>query len=85
MILSTMVKNYPMVAFHHETQRLAVGTPPGPVAIYDVRTCAKWKILEGHTRSITCVEFDKKGNMLASYSAQDLTLRFWKVGNAGFF
>jgi WD40 repeat protein len=80
-----MVKSFPMIAFHHETQRLAVGTPTGPIAIYDVRTSAKWKILEGHIKNVSCVEFDQKGNMLASYSALDLTLRLWKVGNAGFF
>lgn len=62
-----------------------MGTPTGPIAIYDVRTSAKWKILEGHIKNVSCVEFDQKGNMLASYSALDLTLRLWKVGNAGFF
>jgi hypothetical protein len=31
------------------------------------------------------LSFDSKGNMLASYSAVDLTLRLWKVGNTGFF
>lgn len=74
-----------MIAFHHETQRLAVGTPSGPIAIYDVRTSAKWKILEGHQKNVVCVEFDTKGNLLASYSSADLTLRLWKVGNTGFF
>lgn len=74
-----------MMAFHHETQRLAVGTPSGPIAIYDVRLSAKWKILEGHSKPVSCVEFDSKGNLLASYSANDLTLRLWKVGNASFF
>ena len=80
-----MVRMFPMVAFHHESQRLAVGTHDGPIAIYDVRTSAKWKILEGHSGNVTCLSFDSKGNMLASYSAVDLTLRLWKVGNTGFF
>lgn len=79
-----MVKSFSMVAFHHETQRLAVGTPSGPVVIYDVRTSAKWKILEGHVKDVMAVEFDSKGNILASYSSVDSTLRLWKVGNAGF-
>jgi len=48
-----------------------VGTPAGPIAIYDVRTSAKWKILEGHLKDVLCVEFDSKGNMLASYSSID--------------
>lgn len=85
MILSIMVKMFPMVAFHHESQRLAVGTYEGPIAIYDVRTSAKWKILEGHSGNVTCLTFDSKGNLLASYSAVDLTVRLWKVGNTGFF
>ena len=66
-----MVKSFTMIAFHHETQRLAVGTPSGPIAIYDVRTSAKWKILEGHSKNVVCVEFDQKGNLLASYSSGD--------------
>ena len=84
-ILSIMVKLFPMVAFHHDSQRLAVGTHDGPIAIYDVRTSAKWKILEGHTGNVTCLGFDSRGNLLASYSAVDQTLRLWKVGNTGFF
>ena len=50
-----------------------------------MRTSAKWKILEGHTKNVTCLCFDSKGNYLASYSAVDLTLKLWKVGNTSFF
>jgi WD40 repeat protein len=80
-----MVKINPMVAFHHESQRLAVGTYDGVIAIYDVRTSAKWKILEKHDGNVTCLTFDSKGNLLASYSAVDSTVKLWKVGNTGFF
>lgn len=62
-----------------------MGTHDGPIAIYDVRTSAKWKILEGHSGNVTCLTFDSKGNLLASYSAVDKSLRLWKVGNIGFF
>jgi WD40 repeat protein len=41
--------------------------------------------LEGHSGNVTCLSFDSKGNLLASYSAVDKTLRLWKVGNTGFF
>jgi len=61
-ILSSMVKNFPMVAFHHESQRFAVGTHDGLIAIYDVRISAKWKILEGHTGNITALAFNSSGN-----------------------
>ena len=80
-----MVKKFPMVAFQLETQRLAVGTKEGPIAIYDVRTSAKWRILEGHRGNITSLSFNKSGNLLVSYSAIDVTLKIWKVGNTGFF
>ena len=73
-ILNMLVKMFPMVDFHHESQRLAIGTHEGPIAIYDMRTAMKWKILEGHQGNITCLSFDSKGNMLASYSAVDRTL-----------
>ena len=62
-----------------------MGTHDGLIGIYDVRTSAKWKILEGHTKNVTCLCFDSKGNYLVSYSAVDLTLKLWKVGNTSFF
>lgn len=74
-----------MVAFHPSSQRLAIGTHDGPIAIFDVRTSAKWKILEGHKGNITCLTFDSTGNLVASYSCVDGTVRLWKVGNTGFF
>jgi len=79
-----MVKNFPIIDFHHDTQRLAVGTTSGAIAIYDVRTSGRLKILEGHTQPVLALEFDKKGHSLASYSGEDLTLRIWKVGGSGF-
>ena len=84
-ILSGLVRTFPMIAFHPKSQRLAVGTHDGPIGIYDVRTSAKWRILEGHTGNVTCVCFDSKGDSLSSYSAIDLTARCWKTGNSGFF
>lgn len=84
-ILSNLVKMFPMVAFHSTTQRLAVGTHEGPIGIYDVRTSAKIEIFEGHTAAVKCLAFDVKGKWLCSYSAGDLTLKLWKVGDSSFF
>lgn len=83
-ILTNMVKIFPMVNFHFDKQRLAVGTHDGLICIYDVRTSAKWKTLEGHTKNVTCLCFDSKGDYMASYSAVDLTLKLWKIGKSGF-
>lgn len=84
-ILGILVKKFPMIDFHHDSQRLAVGTNIGPIAIYDMRTSAKWRVLEGHSGKITCLKFNTSGHYLVSYSATDLTLRLWRVGNTGFF
>ena len=84
-ILKQMVHLFPMISFHAESQRLAVGTFEGHIAIYDARTAAMWKILEGHTGNVTTLRFNSNGSMLISYSAVDLTVRLWKIGNAGFF
>ena len=80
-----MVQMFPMVSFHSASQRLAVGTVEGPIGIYDVRTSAKIEIFEGHTGAISSLAFDQKGKWLASYSANDLTLKLWKVGDSSFF
>ena len=47
-----LVKILAMVNFHHESQRVAVGTHEGPIAIYDMRTAMKSKILEHHLGNI---------------------------------
>jgi hypothetical protein len=84
-ILRQMVHMFPMISFHAESQRLAVGTHEGHIAIYDARTAAMWKILEGHCGNVTTVKFNQSGSTLISYSAVDLTVRLWKIGNTGFF
>mgnify|MGYP002525430161 CR=1 FL=1 len=55
------------------------------IIIYDLRTAAKWRILEGHEGAISSLAFDKQGKYIASYSSLDLTVRIWKVGSTGFF
>ncbi len=55
------------------------------IIIYDLRTAAKWRILDGHKGSISCISFDKNGKFIASYSGDDSTVKIWKVGSTGFF
>jgi WD40 repeat protein len=71
-----------MAAFHQLTQRLAVGTSAGVVIIYDLRTATKWRILQGHEGSIAAVAFAAGGELVASYSAADCTLRWWQAGSS---
>lgn len=83
--LHALVRRFPMVAFHQQTQRLACGTISGKIIIYDLRTATKWRILEGAgVHSISVVTFAADGNMLASYCAEDGHLSTWTAGSSGF-
>lgn len=84
--LYTLVQKYPVVSFHQESQRFAVGTSKSDknvIIIYDLKTATKWRILEGHKEEVTAVAFNQKGNMLVSYSALEspkCSIRIWNTG-----
>lgn len=74
-----------MVSFHVDSQRLAIGMPEGAIVVYDIKTATKHKVFERHAGNVTCVAFDARGELLASYSAIDATVRLWKLVSTGFF
>ncbi|KAF8821384.1 WD domain, G-beta repeat-containing protein [Cardiosporidium cionae] len=80
-----LVKNFPMVAFHANSQRLAVGGPSTIIVLYDLRTATMWRILEGHTGAVSGLGFSDGGNLLGSYSAEDCSFRVWQTAPIGFF
>ena len=86
MALHELVKRFPMVAFHQETQRLACGTLAGRIILYDLRTATKWRILEASDcqGGVSVVTFDAAGEVLASYSAEDACICTWTAGSGGF-
>lgn len=84
--LHNLVRRFPMVDFHKETQRLAIGTMEAVIFIYDLRTATKWRVLDGHTAAISAVAFRQiDGHMLVSYAAREGSVRWWNSGNAGLF
>ncbi len=81
LFLYTIVNKFPMVSFHQDTQRLAIGTHDALILMYDLRAHSKWRILEGHTSPITALAFDKQGKRVASFAKDENNIRVWKVFN----
>ena len=83
-VFKLMNKLYPMTSFHQGKQKFAIGTTQGVITVYDLRTAAKWRSLEGHTGAISAVGFEgASGKHLCSYSATDSTVRVWQLGHGG--
>ena len=84
-VLSHLIINYPMIAFHSNMQKLAVGSVDGKIFIYDMSTGNVWKTLTAHNTQVSAVIFDSTGNSIISYSAQENLLKCWKIGLTNFF
>lgn len=78
-LLGCLLPIYSMIAFHQNSQKLAVGANDGKVFIYDITTGNIWKNLNAHNNEISALSFDFSGNVLISYSGTEANLRFWKV------
>lgn len=83
--LHNLVRRFPMVDFHKDTQRLAIGTMEAVILIYDLRTATKWRVLDGHASAISAIGFRADGQILVSYAAREGSVRWWNSGNAGLF
>ena len=84
-VLSHLIINYPMIAFHSNMQKLAVGSVDGKIFVYDMSTGNMWKNLTAHNTQVSAVIFDSTGNSIISYSAQEHLLKCWKIGLTNFF
>jgi hypothetical protein len=84
-VLSHLIINYPMIAFHSNMQKLAVGSVDGKIFIYDMSTGNMWKNLSAHNTQVSALIFDSTGNSIISYSAQEHLLKCWKIGLTNFF
>ena len=83
--LHELVKRFPMLSFHQNSQRFAVGTTDSVIVIYDLRTATKWRILEGHKGPLSAISFHSSGEKLASYCAKPPVVKIWMTGTGGFF
>ncbi|UKJ89617.2 hypothetical protein MACJ_002869 [Theileria orientalis] len=78
-----LVKNIPMVDFHQDTQRFAVGSQSGFMIIYDIRTATKWRMLLGKQSQIACVAFGSNGSLISAYYHQVPCFMVWKCSSSG--
>eukprot|EP01125_Pyxidicula_operculata_P017167 TRINITY_DN5990_c0_g1_i2.p1 TRINITY_DN5990_c0_g1~~TRINITY_DN5990_c0_g1_i2.p1 ORF type:complete len:1203 (+),score=204.53 TRINITY_DN5990_c0_g1_i2:24-3632(+) len=83
-LVHELVRKYPMIAFHQQSQRLAVGTKEGTILIYDLISATRWFVLEGHKSEVSAVAFENEGDYLVSYSITDAFVKVWKT-SASFF
>lgn len=83
-ILQILVLMLPMVCFSQTKQRIAVGTMENTIMVYDLKTASYWKCLEGHEAPVSAITFSKGGESLVSYSAQDTTIRVWRIEHSFF-
>ncbi|KAL9642834.1 hypothetical protein ABK040_009909 [Willaertia magna] len=84
-ILRFMVEIYPMVSFHQEKQKLAIGSIDGNVVIYDMRTASKWQLFEAHKNCpIHALSFSPNGQYLSSFSSVEKSCKIWNTdGGSG--
>ncbi|ORX92472.1 WD40 repeat-like protein [Basidiobolus meristosporus CBS 931.73] len=75
--LHEIVKTYPSVAFHGDSQKFAVGTNEGVIVIYDLRTATRWQVLEGFTRPVTVISISNDGKYIAGYSREESYIFLW--------
>lgn len=81
-VLFILVSAFPMITFHQNTQRLAIGFDRS-IIVYDLRTATKWRVLQGHTHQVDALCFNKEGEFLASYSIVEKALRIWQCTQSG--
>jgi WD40 repeat protein len=78
-ILRSMVEIFPMVSFHQEKQKLAVGNSEGLVVIYDMRTASKWQLFTAHQAPVSAISFSPNGEQLVTYSPREGTCKVWNT------
>uniref|UniRef100_A0A4W3HGW4 WD repeat domain 7 n=1 Tax=Callorhinchus milii TaxID=7868 RepID=A0A4W3HGW4_CALMI len=70
-----------MVSSCEKSNRIAVGSRHGSMALYDIRT-GKCQTIQGHSGPITAVGFAPDGRYLATYSNADSHISFWQMNTS---
>jgi hypothetical protein len=57
-----LINHYPMITFHHNTQKIAVGNQDGIIEIYDMTNGNNWRKIPAHKKEINALIFDNSGS-----------------------
>lgn len=79
LMINELVKTYPSIAFHGQSQRLAVGTHEGHVVLYDLKTATRLYVLDGHSHPVTACSFSPDGRRFLSMSLEDECVLIWRL------
>ena len=80
-----LINHYPMITFHHNTQKIAVGNQNGIIEIYDMTNGNNWRKIPAHKKEINALIFDNSGNIIISYCSEEYCVKIWKIGLTNFF
>lgn len=78
-LLPHLLSLSPWWAWHNPSQRLACGSPDGPIIILDLRSGSRFQVLEGMSHAITSVAFHPDGRYVVAYSATEACIRWWTL------
>lgn len=80
-LINDLVKKYPMIDFHGESQRLVVGDVNGQIMIFDLTSATRFFLLEGNV-CISAVAFSRNGKILASYCVEEGVVKLWRQADS---
>lgn len=83
--LRSILNRYPYTTFNQKTQHFAVANNFNKIIIYDLKMALEWKILQGHTKTISAICIHEEGKLLASFSYEEERLLIFKIDYPGFF
>ncbi|KAJ2764470.1 hypothetical protein IWQ56_004473 [Coemansia nantahalensis] len=75
--LQALVRAYPWVSFHADTQCLVVGCADGRCVAFDLRTATRTAVFDSGARAVVAVAVAPRGDRVASFARGNGTLSVW--------
>jgi WD40 repeat protein len=85
MNLADLIRLYPNITFHGNSQKLAIGSSDGMTVVYDLKTALKLYMIQSHSKPVVGVSYSPDGKLLVTYSIQENLVKFWQPSTTGIF